>query len=255
MLLVGSRLDRGIVRKHTPNEDSLFILQSVLHSSHAPPRLLALFVVADGMGGHEHGQGASQLAIVSLAEYVYASLWSKELLPDTFPSLLREGIQYANQAVYRRNQEDGSNMGTTITAILVNGLRAHVAHVGDSRAYHYHQSAGLVQLTQDHSLVAALVAAGAIQPDEVYTHPARNQIYRSLGQRPTIEVDSNVMPLTVGDILLLCSDGLWEMVRDREMANILAHSTRDPADAAKALVQAALTSGGVDNVSAMVVQV
>src|SRR5205085_5571312 len=126
---------------------------------------------------------------------------------------------------------------------------------GDSRLYLYREPTGLSQITQDHSLVAALAAPGAIPPENISTHPMRNLIYRYLGEKATVEVDAYAVPLAAGDILLLCSDGLWEMVRDRQIAAILTTPMQDPSREAHALVQAALAGGGVDNVSVIVVQV
>ncbi len=253
-LRVGSQFDRGIRRKQSPNEDSLFVAQGVMHSLYASPQPFALFMVADGMGGHANGQEASQLAVQSLVEDVCASLFSEQITPDAFHFLLVKGVQYANQAVYQRNQEHGTDMGTTMTVTLVKDSTAYVAHVGDSRAYLYHEPAGLSQITRDHSLVAALVQAGVIEPDDIYTHPRRNQIYRSLGEKSTVEVDTFVVSLTDGDTLLLCSDGLWEMVRDPQIEAILSGPNSTPSQLADTLVQAALAGGGEDNVSAIVVQ-
>ena len=253
-LQVGAQLDRGIRRKQRPNEDCLFVAQAVVHSFSAPPKPLALCVVADGMGGHANGQAASQLAVQSLVEHVFASLFSEQMTPDAFLSLLIKGVQSANQAVYQRNQELFTNMGTTMTVTLVHDSTVYIAHVGDSRAYLYHEPAGLHQLTRDHSIVASLVEAGVIQPDDIYTHPARNQIYRCLGEKPVVEAYTSVVSLDAGDTLLLCSDGLWEMVRDPQIAAILTSSTPDPSQTANALVQAALAGGGSDNVSVIVVQ-
>jgi serine/threonine protein phosphatase PrpC len=103
--------------------------------------------------------------------------------------LLSAGVQRAKRAVYERNQQQQTVMGTTMTAVLVIETTAYVAHVGDSRLYRYREPTGLTQITRDHSVVAALVEAGIMEPDEIYTHPQRNQIYRSLGQKTTIEVD------------------------------------------------------------------
>jgi len=143
----------------------------------------------------------------------------------------------------------------TMTATLVVDTTAYVAHVGDSRFYLYREPAGLLQIMQDHSLVAALAAAGVIQPEDIYTHPRRNLIYRCLGEKATVEVDTCAVPLAAGDILLLCSDGLWEMVRDRQIADVLTSPMPNPSRTAHALIQAALEGGGVDNVSAIVAKV
>jgi serine/threonine protein phosphatase PrpC len=169
--------------------------------------------------------------------------------------LLEAGVQQANRVVYERNQKQKTVMGTTMTAALVIETTAYVAHVGDSRLYRYRPSAGLAQITRDHSLVAALVAAGIIAPDEIYTHPQRNQIYRSLGEHARVEVETASVPLAAGDILLVCSDGLWEMVRDQQIAAILTTPMPTPTDTAHALIQAALAGGGADNVSAIVAEV
>src|SRR6266702_5835844 len=257
VLQVGSDLDPGIERRQRPNEDALFVTHGVMPSTSAStsPKPFALFMVADGMGGQGHGQEASQLAAQSLVEYVRGSLCSKRGTREALLPLLIEGVQYANRAVHQRNQEQRTEMGTTMTATLVVDTTAYVAHVGDSRLYLYRPAKGLSQITQDHSMVAALVAAGVNQPEDIYTHPMRNLIYRFLGEKSTVEVDASTLPLAAGDILLLCSDGLWEMVRDRQIASILTAPVSDPSRKAHALVQAALAGGGVDNVSVIVVQV
>jgi serine/threonine protein phosphatase PrpC len=254
-LQVGSHLDPGIKRKHRPNEDTIFVTHGFMTSPSASPKPFALLIVADGMGGQARGQEASQLAVQSLVEYVSSSLRSKQMTSEAFLPLLVEGVQYANRVVYQRNQEQRADMGTTMTATLVVDTTAYVAHVGDSRFYLFREPGGLSQITQDHSLVAALVAAGAIRPEDIYTHPMRNLIYRCMGEKSAVEVDTLAVPLAAGDILLLCSDGLWEMVRDRQIAAILTTPMPDPSGMAQALVQAALAGGGVDNVSAIVVQV
>ncbi|HAH00420.1 MAG TPA: protein phosphatase, partial [Ktedonobacter sp.] len=132
---------------------------------------------------------------------------------------------------------------------------AYIAHVGDSRLYLYREPIGLVQITNDHSVVASLVAEGIIAPDDIYTHPKRNQIYRSVGSEASVEVDASAIPLAAGDILLLCSDGLWEMVRNQQIAAIVTTPMLTPSDTAHTLIQAALAGGGEDNVSAIVAQV
>lgn len=252
-LRIGTALDPGIERKLRPNEDTLSVTRGIIPA--ASPKPFVLLTVADGMGGHGHGQEASRLAVGSLTEYVSGSLYSKQATTQTFLALLEEGMQSANRVVYQCNRKQRTEMGTTMTAALVVDAMAYVAHVGDSRCYLYREPGGLSQITHDHSLVAALVAAGAIRPEEIYTHPRRNVIYRCLGEKASVEVDACVVQLAAGDILLFCSDGLWEMVRDQQIATILTSLMPDPSQTAHALLQAALAGGGVDNVSVIVVQV
>jgi len=160
-----------------------------------------------------------------------------------------------NQVVYECNQQRQTVMGTTMTAALLIGSSAYVAHVGDSRLYLYRQPAGLTQMTRDHSVVAELVAAGVIAPEGIYTHPRRNEIIRCLGKKDSLEVDVSVVQLAEGDVLLLCSDGLWEMVPDQQIAALLAKPMPTPNDTALALIKAALAGGVKDNVSAIVARV
>ncbi len=256
-LQVGSHLDPGIRRKHRPNEDTILVTQGIVPSTSASPlpKPFALLIVADGVGGQAHGQEASRLAVQSLAKYVSGSLGSQQMKPEAFLPLLTAGVQYANQLVYQHNREQRDHMGTTLTAALVMDTTAYVAHVGDSRLYLYHEPTGLAQITRDHTVVASLVAAGIIASEDIYTHPMRNRIYRSLGDKATVEVDGSAVPLAAGDLLLLCSDGLWEMVRDQQIAAILTTPRSHPSKTAHALVQAALAGGGEDNVSVIVAQV
>jgi len=255
MLRVGAYQDPGIRRKYKPNEDTLFVTQGIMPSASTAPKPFVLLVVADGMGGREHGRKASRLATWSLVGHVYGSLCREQRLPEDLLSLLTIGVQYANRVVYEYNQQQETTMGTTMTAALVIETTTYIAHVGDSRLYLYHEPTGLAQITRDHSVVAELVATGLIAPDDIYTHPMRNQIYRCLGNEASVEVDASVVPLAEEDILLLCSDGLWEMVRDQQIAAIMTTPTPNPSDTAHALIQAALAGGGEDNVSAIVAQV
>lgn len=255
-LVVGIGLDPGITRKDAPNEDSLFAIQG-MRVTDAGPTPAGLFVVADGMGGHANGREASRLAIRSLTEIIVPELLrdvSGEgvLGEDIFLAMLKEGVHRANLAIYKRNRERPQMMGTTVTAVLIANATAYVMNVGDSRTYLYRTDEGLKQLTRDHSLVARLVEDGTITRDEVYTHPRRNQIYRCLGERASVEMDTLIKPLQAGDSLILCSDGLWEMVRDGSIENIVASSAH-PTLASSALVQEALKHGGADNISVIVV--
>ncbi len=250
-LEVGVGWNTGITRQRNPNEDSLVVLQGTCtyHGRLVP---FGLFVVADGMGGHAYGQEASRIAIQSMMQMVLQNIvTSNEQNDDYLIEMLVGGVEWANQSIYQRGTEWGQEMGTTVTAALIVGSKAYVVNVGDSRTYLYRPSTGLTQITHDHSLVATLVARGEITPDEVYTHPERNKVYRSLGNKETVEVDWFMVDLSESDSLLLCSDGLWEMVRDPEIERIIA-TMRDPLRVSDVLVNAALQGGGRDNVSVIV---
>jgi serine/threonine protein phosphatase PrpC len=251
--VVGTRSDPGIKRKYKPNEDSLFAAQGILPSQ---PQLFGLFVVADGMGGHANGEDASQLAIQTIANSLLPRLTQSSALKDEqYIQLLVEGIQQANLAVHQNNVQQHGDMGTTVTATLLVDTVAYVANVGDSRTYLYRPSEGLKKVTVDHSVVASLVEAGIIKPDDIYTHPKRNQIYRSLGEKASVEVDAFTVQLQAGDKLLLCSDGLWDMVRDPQIEAVIKNTDPNPSVTGEALIQSALDGGGEDNVSVIVVQV
>ncbi len=253
-LEVGVGWNSGITRKQQPNEDSLVVLQGTCtYNDRLVP--FGLFVVADGMGGHDFGQEASHIAIQSMMQGVLRDIVASDSLNDTIIiDLLVNGVEQANTAICTRCREWGKDMGTTLTATLIVDIKAYVVNVGDSRTYLYDDANGLTQITRDHSLVANLVMAGAIAPEEVYTHPERNKVYRSLGNRDGVEVDWFTRELRRGDSLLLCSDGLWEMVRDPDIRQLLS-SGHEPTQVCDMLVHAALRGGGADNVSVIVVRV
>lgn len=245
----------GITRQRNPNEDSVVVLQSTCtYQNQLIP--FGLFVVADGMGGHEHGQEASRIAMQSMMHTVLQNIvMGNELTDEFLVDMLIGGVEWANKAIYQRTQERGKEMGTTLTALLVVGMKGYVVNVGDSRTYLYREHAGLQQITHDHSLVATLVAFGEIKPEEIYTHPERSKIYRCVGVEEHVEVDWFMLNLQPRDLLLLCSDGLWEMVRDPEIQHVLHRNSDDPTRASDGLVRAALLGGGADNISSIVVKV
>jgi serine/threonine protein phosphatase PrpC len=246
--------DPGIKRKYKPNEDSLFAVKGV-RSLNGQMQQIGLFVVADGMGGHANGQDASRLAIQTIIDYVLPRLVHAQEMSETPEKLLVDSVQQANQAVHEHNVKNGADMGTTVTATLILDTTAHVANVGDSRTYLYRLPEGLSKVTRDHSVVASLVDAGIIKPDDIYTHPKRNQIYRSLGEKSFVEVDPFVVQLQPNDKMLLCSDGLWDMVRDPEIQRVLEVPITDPQQLGDKLIKAAHAGGGEDNISVIVVNV
>jgi serine/threonine protein phosphatase PrpC len=158
----------------------------------------------------------------------------------------------ANDTVYLARQKAENDMGTTLTAAFVQDRHLFLAHVGDCRAYRWNVD-GLAQLTTDHSVVASMVASGQATPDEVYTHPHRSIIYRSIGDKPMVEVDTDRLPLASGDRLILCSDGLWEMLRNEGIEDVMLQEA-DPQVACELLVKLANAAGGDDNISVIVVQ-
>jgi len=253
-LVSGKATHPGRVRDH--NEDQYFVYEVSKGRSDQP--LPAFYMVADGIGGQEAGEVASDTISAALKDWLdeysnrKAGRATQRLgeLPD---GALRTAIQTASEKVFNQAQQRQNNMGATVTAALVMGDTAYVANVGDSRTYLF-RDGRLKRITNDHSLVFSLASAGQIGWDDIYTHPQRNKIYRSLGEKPTVEVDIFKVGLDSGDMLLLCSDGLWEMVRDPEMAAILG-SARTTQEASDRLIDAANRGGGEDNITAIVVKV
>lgn len=227
----GARSDVGLVRGH--NEDS-FLLR-------AP-----LFMVSDGMGGHAAGEVASSIAVETVGEQA----------PGTADDvLLGAAVESANMSVIEASEQGigKPGMGCTATAVLIEGNRTAVAHVGDSRAYVLRQGT-LVRITHDHSYVEELVDSGQITADEARTHPSRSIITRALGSDPDMYADHFSLEVNDGDRVILCSDGLSSMISDAEIES-LAVSSATPQQAADNLVAAALTAGGSDNVTVVVVDV
>ncbi len=228
-VLAGFATDIGRVRK--ANEDS-FLAES------------PLFAVADGMGGHRGGEVASHLALDTV-EAMY--LRGEGTLADQ--------VREANRVVFARSSEDlkVAGMGTTLTAALVDGDGLHLAHVGDSRAYLL-RAGSLRQLTDDHTLVNRMVKAGEITREEAAVHPHRNVVTRALGTEAEIPVDEQSVALLEGDRVLLCSDGLTGMVTEDQIQAIM-ESTDDAQEAADRLIRAANRAGGIDNITAVVLDV
>lgn len=250
----------GQTRAGETNEDSFGSL--VINLSHDSRRLpLAFAIVADGLGGHASGQDASRLVTRLVIERLTTLLGLPLVAPlgvslppdEVVESALREVVMVANDAVYQANVQGAGDMGSTLVAAVIVGETAWIANVGDSRAYAL-DADSLRRVTSDHSLVEQLILSGMIEPEERYSHPQRNRIFRSLGGGPTVEVDIYTQRLRPGMRLLLCSDGLWEMTRDDELERILRAET-DPFKACQALIESANRNGGEDNITAVVAQV
>ncbi len=255
-LLAGQRSDVGAARRGQANEDSLFVLTATAISSSQAGPTLGLYLVADGMGGHMDGELASRTACEVIAGTLLATLGLPTLenySSATVQELIEGAFRAANHQILATASADGSNMGTTAVLALVVDDQAYLANVGDSRAYRW-RAGELRQLTEDHSHVYTLFKNGLIEEDAIYSHPRRNEIFRSLGSTPAVEVDCYGTDLAPGDLLLLCSDGLWEMLRSEGIADVLELNLADPQVICDELVRRANLAGGDDNISAIVVR-
>lgn len=283
-LVAADKSDTG--KQRDQNEDSAF---KRIESSPEGDR--GLFVVADGMGGYKAGEVASKLAIETISRMLdpifkplpdqptiklnledldetvklhpvtaEEAAQKTRKLAETFTATnagdqLKNAIQEANKEIlrYGEKQTAARGLGSTVTAALIQNDQACIANVGDSRTYLLRDKR-LAPLTKDHSLVARLVESKQIEPEDVYTHPQRNLIYRSLGAgHKTIEVDIFYETLKPGDTLLLCSDGLWEMVHHQDLERVLNEQS-DPKKACDILIDLANKNGGEDNITAIVVR-
>jgi serine/threonine protein phosphatase PrpC len=254
--VVGCRSDPGLQRELDEDAILTLTLAPTFEGRTAPT--LGLYAVADGMGGHEGGEIASRLAIEELAQMILRRLFLPEMtgepvLPETPAELMRETIQLINTKISRLQQATGIDAGTTLTAALVRDGSALIANVGDSRTYLW-RGGELRQITTDHSLVAQLVEAGAIAPDEIYSHPDKSAIYRSLGHAPDVEVDLFREELEPGDRLLLCCDGVWEMLRPDGIEEVMLMEP-DPQRACDEIIRRSNWAGGEDNISTVIVQI
>jgi serine/threonine protein phosphatase PrpC len=219
--------DRG--RQRQGNEDNYFVRSP-------------LFVVADGMGGAQAGEVASQMAVESFDRG----------LPDGAPAEgLAHIVEDANRRIHERSQSDAqrAGMGTTVTAAYVGEGEVTIAHVGDSRAYLL-RDGDLIRLTRDHSLVGELVARGKLTEEQAETHPQRSVITRALGPEPDVQVDVQAYQARGGDRFLLCSDGLTSMIPEARVKEILEGS-ESLADAGRDLIAAANDAGGRDNITVL----
>jgi len=221
-------------RRRRRNEDSYVI---------EPP----LFAIADGMGGAQAGEVASRLATVALKESGTEASGEERIF---------DLIQEANRRVYDRSSTDPntSGMGTTITVALVENERVAFGHVGDSRAYLIRE-ATMEQLTEDHSLVNELLKTGRLSREEAESHPQRSVITRALGTDPDVDVDTFTIAAREGDLFLLCSDGLTDMVSEDSILSVVERNRDDIDDALRALVRAANKAGGEDNITVVAFEI
>lgn len=244
------KTDRGVVRDH--NEDALAFDED-----------MGLAIVADGMGGYRAGEVASAIAVKSVIEWAQQHLAAVRGGPEDLETgftpetmLLQDAIRHANHVIFRASQTQPqcAGMGTTVVACLFHDDRVSIAHVGDSRLYRL-RAGQMEQVTTDHSLLAELVARGFYTPEEARQSLNKNLVTRALGIEKGVEVTLAEEPVLPGDIYLLCSDGLSDMVEDSDIGLTISNFGANLHAATEQLVQHANDNGGRDNVTALLVQV
>jgi serine/threonine protein phosphatase PrpC len=251
-LVAGCSQSVGMQRDH--NEDAVYTLTTTLASDTRYINF-GLYIVADGMGGHEYGEKASGIAVRAMADHIlhncYSPLFSQSPSPPekSLQEIMQEGVQVAHKSI--RKHAPGS--GTTLTAALVFGDQLTIAHVGDSRAYAIRPDGHMEVLTRDHSLVKRLEELGQITAEEAAVHPQRNVLYHAVGQGEPFDAEITTSPLLNSGFLLVCSDGLWGVVSDDSISRMINMSP-SPAIACQFLVSAANAAGGPDNISAILVR-
>ena len=249
-LHVGQFSDRGRQRKR--NEDSFYVMHTVLHHEYGDDDF-GLFIVADGMGGHQKGEVASALAAQKCAGTILKEIYIPELLGEsstdsrTLNEILASAVDVANKAV----QKEVPNGGTTLTTALVMGNNAYIAHIGDTRVYLFKDNE-LKQITKDHSLASRLEEIGQSTAEEI--QQAQNVLYKAIGQSDLVEadVDIYVQHLPPGASLFMCTDGLWGLVNNDDIKNVLNRADT-PQLACEQLIQRANEAGGRDNITAIIV--
>jgi serine/threonine protein phosphatase PrpC len=251
-LLYGINSDVG--RQRSNNQDAAFTFFSS-HVSSEERADFGIFAVADGMGGHLEGEKASAIATRIVSQYLMKKLYidvimaSKETEKPIISEVVSEAIQKANDEVSTLIPEGG----TTLTTVVIIGDIAYIGHVGDSRAYLVN-SDNIEQITRDHSLVQRLIELDQLTPEEAQHHSQKNVLYRAIGQSENLEVDAITRRLPPGTRLLICSDGLWGLVNDIQLHEII-RSARSPQEAVDKMIAAANERGGPDNITAILIQI
>jgi serine/threonine protein phosphatase PrpC len=251
-LVAASGQSVGKQREH--NEDSLLALTLTL-AGKAPNVPFGLYVVADGMGGHQYGEVASNAAIRVIAGQVLRKFHSYLFaLPTQQPDeSLQEIIESAVKEAHRTVQKDAPGSGTTLTAALILGQQVTIGHVGDSRAYAIFPAGRVEQLTHDHSLVKRLEELGHLNKEEAANFPHRNVLIRALGQGDNLDVDVFTIPFPRNGTLMLCSDGLWGVIGENDITRAIADAPTLER-ACQNMVSTANMAGGPDNISVILVQ-
>ena len=247
IMYVSGLTDKGISREQ--NQDAIFFTKDKIGP------LPNLFIVADGMGGHNAGEVASNLAIQFFSEYIRDFPAQEFVQQGDFLDLLVTAARKTNTKVFQHAQKDAdfTGMGTTLTAGVITAEKALFIHVGDSRAYAIAKH-NIAQITTDHTYIQEMIQTGQLTQDEAETHPNRHVLTRALGSQADIEVDGLIMELAAWENILICSDGLSNMLTDFEIMQVVnregyvEHRT-------SALVELANANGGKDNISAVLIDI
>ena len=212
---------------------------------------IQLAILADGMGGYNGGEVASKLAIDSVKKYIENNFEKEKETKESILNLIKSAIEYANMIVYKKSKEvkELEGMGTTIDVCLIYNNKIFIGHVGDSRIYRIRQNL-MRKLTKDHSYVQKLIEDGTITREEAMTHPKKNMLMKALGCTPYVEPDVRARNYIVGDILIMCSDGLTNMVKEEEIYKTVIE---DAVEAPKKLIEQANKLGGYDNITVITI--
>lgn len=212
---------------------------------------LNLYILADGMGGYNGGEVASKLAIDSVKKYIENNFEKEKETKESILNLIKSAIEYANIIVYEKSKEvkELEGMGTTLDVCLIYNNKIFIGHVGDSRIYRIRQNV-MRKLTKDHSYVQKLIEDGTITREEAMTHPKKNMLMKALGCTPYVEPDVRARNYIAGDILIMCSDGLTNMVKEEEIYKTVIE---DAVEAPKKLIEQANKLGGYDNVTVITI--
>lgn len=246
-LLVGAARDVGKSREK--NEDAIFTQAALIGASTASLPF-GIFIVADGMGGHSHGEMASETAVRTMSSYLvnklFTPLYGNNPSPpeESLQEIMKVGVQQA----HARIEKSAPGGGTTLTAVITLGTQMTIAHVGDSRAYNVFLDGRMQQLTRDHSLVKRLEELGQITAEEAEHHPQKSMLYRALGQGDSPDPDIFTASLPQPGYLMICSDGLWGVLPEDQIFQIISDSP-NPQRACQNLVDAANSYGGPDNIT------
>lgn len=212
---------------------------------------LKLYVLADGMGGYNGGEIASRIATAAVKGYIESNFDKIEHTKEDIVNLIKSAIEYANMVVYEKakENEDLTNMGTTLEVCLIYNNKAFIGHIGDSRIYRIRKDI-IRKLTEDHSYVQELVNDGTITKEEAENHPKKNMLMKALGCTPYVEPDITIKGFLKDDIILICSDGLTNMVSEEELYKIV---TKNIDDSSNILINRANELGGYDNITVIII--